>query len=169
MTSRDRKFNRTLRAIARHNARLGKRPARELDPREDRSNHAALTRWGKKQLAKRRAKIAESVRRALRPAKKRDGGKDDFGARLIERVGSIPRDVDLGFDSENSDAAIEKSRLVMDMLELLRAIRGNMTTKADFAAMRKDIRSFPAILNHPPLPGFSRRSVFRFREAVWSL
>jgi hypothetical protein len=27
----------------------------------------------------------------------------------------------------------------------------------------------PAILNHPPLPDFSRRSVFRFREAVWSL
>jgi hypothetical protein len=26
-----------------------------------------------------------------------------------------------------------------------------------------------AILNHPPLPDFSRRSVFRFREAVWSL
>ena|ERR1019366_8561583 len=26
-----------------------------------------------------------------------------------------------------------------------------------------------AILNHLPLPDFSRRSVFRFREAVWSL
>jgi len=32
-----------------------------------------------------------------------------------------------------------------------------------------DLITAPAILNHPPLPDFSRRSVFRFREAVWSL
>jgi predicted site-specific integrase-resolvase len=33
----------------------------------------------------------------------------------------------------------------------------------------KRIPALAAILNHPPLPDFSRRSVFRFREAVWSL
>ncbi len=33
----------------------------------------------------------------------------------------------------------------------------------------KEVRARTAILNHPPLPDFSRRSVFRFREAVWSL
>jgi predicted nucleic acid-binding protein len=38
-----------------------------------------------------------------------------------------------------------------------------------FLAAVKRQRVRAAILNHPPLPDFSRRSVFRFREAVWSL
>jgi hypothetical protein len=37
------------------------------------------------------------------------------------------------------------------------------------ADLRQAMAAASAILNHPPLPDFSRRSVFRFREAVWSL
>ncbi len=137
MTSRDRKRQRAFRATARNADRLGKRPPRSFDRRANRADHAALARWGKKQREKRRAEIAAIARRELTPARKRDGGNHDFGQRLAGLDGSIPRDVDLDIDSDVSDAAVEKSMLVREMLELLRD-----SGRADIRWFRKAMPAF---------------------------
>ena len=105
MTSRDSKRKRANRAFCRAADRRGRSPPHAHDQRASRAYHAAMARQGKKLKAKRRAEIAASVRRKLQRAQRRVGGKDDYSARLLRRVGSIPKDVNLEFGGETADSA----------------------------------------------------------------
>jgi hypothetical protein len=107
MTSRDNKRRRAFRAISRTAARRFQRDnIREFSEREFRASHAALARQRKKLKAKRRAEIAASIRSKLRQAQKCADSKDDYGARLLRRKGSVAADVDLEFGSEMAGSGL---------------------------------------------------------------